>query len=777
MTRLLAAAQPWLSVLPRRRGEWLAAALGVALALPAFAFIAPLPALESRFPVPGNVILDASGGVIERDVTDGARIAVTLDRVAPAMIEATIAAEDQRYWSHVGVDPMAIARAALSIRSDPSGASTLTQQLARAAYLDPALPLWLRKPREALYAVALEARYSKDELLQAYLNEVYYGRGAYGVEAAAQAYFGVSARQLDVAQSAFLAGLPRSPVEYGTPAGSAAAIERQGYVLDRMVATGAIERAAAAEALRTPLRVVPVEPPIARHLSAFVYDELNRVLPGHESLGGLVIETALDAGLQHEAERSVRTRLALLEDHDAGSAAVVVLDPRDGRLLAMVGSADFDAPTGQINMGLEPRQPGSALKPLLYALALERGYTPASMLLDVPATFRTPSGPYRPVNYDLKFRGPAPMRVALASSLNVPAVRTLDALGVEPFVDYLHQAGLDSLEAAETYGLALTLGGGGVRLLDLTAAYGAFARDGSRRQPWVIARVTDQSGNVLYERTTTPALRVTTPQIAFLVADMLSDPAARIPGYGPASILDTPYDAAVKTGTSSEFRDNWTVGFTAERVVGVWVGNPDQSPMTDISGVDGAAPIWRDVMSAAVRSLPRSAFAPPEGLVRVTVCAPTGLLPGRDCPSPTLEWFIEGTAPTTVEHYYGRAADGSLSVAPPVEARAWAVAVGWQLADGDGREAEVALVQPAPGAVLYPAPELGRSAVLLRASVPASADRVEFYVDGAHAGSGSATQPQVEWRLEPGVHDVRIVAYLSTGEQVEARSVYEVRAR
>ncbi len=752
----------------------LAVLLGALLAVPAFALLAPLPPLEDYLDVPGDVVLAADGTVLDRDVAQGARIPVTLAEVAPAMVAATVAAEDQRFWSHPGVDPFAVARAAVQVRTNPSGASTLTQQLVRGTYLaDQRLPLPLRKAREAVLALALEARTSKEEVLEAYLNHVYYGRGAYGVEAAAQAYFGVRAAHLDTAQASFLAGLPRSPSAYDAPGGEAAALERQRYVLDRMAATGALLGGDVEALAATPLRVVPDRPPLARHVSAMVYQELDRVLRDRPATG-LVIETTLDAGLQYEAERSVRTRLGRLEEHRAGSAAVVALDPRDGRLLALVGSADFDAPSGQINMAMEPRQPGSALKPLLYALALERGFTPASMLLDVPSTFETNDGPYRPVNYDLRFRGPVSLRVALASSLNVPAVRTLDALGVDALLEMAHRAGLGSLEAAEAYGLALTLGGGGVRLLDLTAAYGAFAAEGERREPWLVARVTDQAGRVLYERREAAPRQVTSEELAFLVSDMLSDPDARGPGFGRSSVLDTPYGAAVKTGTSSEFRDNWTLGYTPDRVVGVWVGNPDQAPMVNISGVDGAAPIWRDVMSTAVRGRARTSFQPPAGVVRATVCAPTGLLPGQACPAPMEEWFLAGSEPQTTEAYYVRQGV-ALAINPPAEARAWAQDAGWQVASGGERG--VAVVQPAPGSVLYPAPALGRSGLVLRASVPPSATSVEFYVDGRHAGTSTGARPEVPWTLDPGVHELRVVAYLPGGGRAEANSAYEVRAR
>ncbi|MCB9484115.1 MAG: transglycosylase domain-containing protein [Dehalococcoidia bacterium] len=762
---------------PRSAAEWCAAIAGIALAVPAFAVLAPLPDLDARLDVPGTVILDAHGGVIERDVAAGVRIPVTLDRVAPAVIDATVAAEDQRFWRHPGVDPLAIGRAALHVRSDPSGASTLTQQLARRAYLaDDDLPLLVRKAREAVIAVALEARTSKEEVLEAYLNDVYYGRGAYGIEAAAQVYFGTSAARLDLAQASFLAGLPRSPQEYD--ASEDAARERQRYVLDRMVATGSIDADRAEAALATPLAVIPPDPPLARHVSSAVYDELRSVLPAHATEEGLVIETTIDPALQREAERSVRTRLVSLEDHRAGSAAVVALDPRDGRVLALVGSADYDAPTGQIDMALEPRQPGSALKPLLYAAAIERGYSPASMLLDVPSVFETDAGPYRPANYDLRFRGPVTMRVALASSLNVPAVRTLDAIGVDALIEMAHRAGLDSLDAAEAYGLSLTLGGGGVRLIDLAAAYGALAQEGVRYEPWLIARVMDHAGNVLYERPAPTPVRVLDAATAFLVTDMLSDPIARVPSFGADSILDTPFDAAVKTGTSSEFRDNWTIGYTPERVVGVWVGNPDQRPMVHISGVDGAAPIWRDVMTAALEG-GRSPWRVPDGVVRTTVCAPTGLLPGPDCPGAAPEWFLAGTEPTATESYYERTG-ATLAINPPAEARAWAAAAGWSLwSDGDeaGDRGGVAIVSPAPGSVLYPAPEVANDPLLLRASVPAGTGSVEFYVNGIRTGTGTGAAPFTEWMMTPGRYELRVIAHLPGGATAEAIGEYEVRAR
>ncbi|MQA00083.1 MAG: hypothetical protein GEU80_12280 [Dehalococcoidia bacterium] len=474
---------------------------GVLLALVAYAYVVPLEPLEARGATPGTVVLDAQGGVLERDRREGLRIPVTLDEVAPIMVQATLAAEDQRFRSHPGVDPLAMARAASEVRSSPSGASTITQQLARRLYLEDAdLPLPLRKAREALTALQLEARYSKEELLTAYLNDVYYGRGAYGIEAAARVYFGVSARHLTTEQAALLAGLPQLPAAYEPADHPGPARERRAYVLGRLRTLGVVDAAEAERADAAPLALAPLQPePLAPHFAGYVFDELARLRPDLASLDGLVIETTLDPHLQRQAARSVDVRLAQLEEHRAGSAAVVVVDPVSGAVLTMVGGRDFEsADGGRVNMALALRQPGSALKPLLYAAALERGYTPATTLLDVPTTIETPSGPYTPHNYDLTFHGPVPLRVALASSLNVPAVRTVEAIGVEALLDMAQRVGIESLEAAEAYGAALTLGAGEVPLLDLTAAYATLAAEGQRVEPYVIERVRDASGRVLY---------------------------------------------------------------------------------------------------------------------------------------------------------------------------------------------------------------------------------------------------------------------------------------
>jgi penicillin-binding protein 1C len=744
-----------------------------------YAHLAPLPDPERMLTTPGTVVLAADGSVLQRDTSAGVRIPVTLAQVAPIALQATIAAEDQRFRSHPGVDPIAIARAILTRSSQPSGASTITQQLARRLYLRDAVDSpYVRKIREALLALQLEARRSKDQILELYLNDIYYGRGAYGIEAASRVYFGVSARDLDLAQASLLVGLPQLPVGFDSFDLSRAQV-RQRYVLDRLVAGHAISAAQADEASARRLAILPeLAPPLAPHFVRYALDELARAAPEVAGRDGLIVRTTLDAGLQRAAERSVAYHLGELRDKNVGNAAVVVLEPSSGRVVAMVGSANYadDAIAGQINMAIQPRQPGSALKPFLYLAALEHGYTAATPLLDVPVTFETATGPYTPMNADRRFHGLVPLRVALGSSFNVPAVRTLDALGVQAFLEIAHRFGLHTLTNSELYGLALTLGGGEVRPLDLAAAYGGLANGGGLVEPFAIARVQDATGALLYESVSATPARVASRENAFIIGDILSDPLARIPGFGEVTPLDTTVRAAVKTGTTTSFRDNWTVGYTPDRVVAVWVGNSNNQPMERVSGVDGAAPIWRDVIEAATASTPNHWPAPPPTLVRRVVCAPTGLLPGPACPTSSVEWFVSGTEPQRTETYYARAADGSITIDPPVEARLWAREAGFGLGEDPAPDASaIQITRPAAGAVFFVSPELRAQELLLKVSGPSGTLSLELRVDGVvvsrvEGGAASAT-----WALVPGTHRVEAIAELSTGARIRASRTFEVR--
>ena len=762
------------------RGLLLAASL-VACSLLAYARFAPLEAPELRATVPGTVVLDAHGTVLERATQDGMRIPVSLDRVAPRMLQATISAEDRRFLQHPGVDPIAIARAALGAVDQRSGASTITQQLARRLYLaDSSEPLALRKLHEASLALQLEANRSKGELLALYLNDIYYGRGAYGVEAAARLYFGVGAANLDLAHAAYLAGLPQRPSGYDPAPDPAPARARQGYVLGRMADDGWITADEARAAAALPIEVLPATgAPIAHEFVSLARAELARVRPDLAGRDGLVIETTLDAGLQREVERLMRIRLDEFRDRNVTDAALVAIEPGTGRILAFVASATDGDPAhgGDIDMVLTPRQPGSALKPFLYAAAFEHGFTAATPLLDVATSFPTEDGPYAPLDFDRSFHGVVPLRVALASSLNIPAVRTLDDLGLEAMLEMTRRFGLGTLTEVERYGLGLTLGGGEVRLLDLANAYAALGAGGRLAEPFAVARVRDAAGRVLYERAAATPARVLSPEDAYLLADILSDPDARIPGFGGVTPFDLPFAAAVKSGTSTGFRDNWTLGYTPDVAIGVWVGNADGTPMLNVAGVDAAGPIWHDAMSAAALALTMHDFARPAGIVEATICAPTGLLPGPDCPAPVRELFVAGTVPTATERYYARDAEGRITVDPPIEARDWARAAGLAVrADGSANQGDpLRLVVPVPGTVIYLAPELPAQRAVFRAAVAAGIERVSFAVDGVAIGDAPAAAPWVEWALAPGMHVASASARLPNGSLVTSTALFEVK--
>ncbi|OLC54397.1 MAG: hypothetical protein AUH85_11975 [Chloroflexi bacterium 13_1_40CM_4_68_4] len=759
------------------RASTIALAL-VLTSVTAYARFAPLEAPETKVTLPGTVVLDAAGSILERDARAGFRIPVSVGQIAPRMLQATISAEDQRFLGHVGVDPLAMARALTTLRTEPSGASTITQQLARRLYLpDDARPLLLRKADEARIALQLEANRSKAEILALYLNDVYYGRGAYGVEAAARVYFGVSAANLDLAHATYLAGLPQRPSDYD----DAAAKARQRYVLARMAEDGWISPREAETARNAPIELLPsVVPPVAHQFVRYALAELARIRPDLAGRDGLVVETTLDAGLQTEVERLARLRLAQIADRRASDGAVVAIEPGTGRILTMVGDVTDGDPAhgGDINMAVTRRQPGSALKPFLYAAAFERGYTPATAVLDVPSVFETADSTYAPLNFDRTFHGIVSVRTALASSLNVPAVRTLDTIGLDAMLEILHRVGLDTLDQTELYGLSLTLGGGEVTLVDLTNAYAGIASGGLLGEPYAVERVRDSAGRVLYERGERAPRRVLDARHAYLLTDVLSDADARIPGFGGQTPFELPFPAAAKSGTSSGFRDNWTLGFTPKIAIGVWVGNADGSPMIDVSGVEGAGPIWHDAMAAAALGHATPAFVEPDGLVHATVCAPTGLLPGPYCPSPMRELFVSGTQPTSVESYYQRGSDGALLVDPPLEARAWArdagLAVAGDTAAANAAKADlVRIVSPAAGTVIWIAPELATKELVLRASIGGAA-RVTFAIDGAPVGESTERDARATWSLTPGPHTLQVSAAFVDGRTGTASVKFEV---
>ncbi|MCB9137803.1 MAG: penicillin-binding protein 1C [Caldilineaceae bacterium] len=648
----------------------------------------PVSALEQRLVRPSTRILDRNGRLLYEviDPDMGKQIDLTLDAIPLACRQATIATEDSRFYLHPGIDPVAILRAAIQNRRSGgivSGASTITQQLARMLLLTPDERLeasYTRKLREAWLAWRLETRYTKNELLVLYLNQSYYGSFAFGLEAAAQTFFAKPAAQLSRGECALLAGLLQNPGVYNPLADPEAAMARRQTVIRLMQEKGYLDAEEAAlverEALRYRARLFPIRAP---HFVMYVQDQLTQML-GTDAIrrGGLTITTTLDLDLQRAAEEAVRRRLAQLNceppavcadgvnpNRRIDNAAAVTLDSRTGDILAMVGSPDyFDAAIqGNVNAALSLRQPGSAIKPFTYAAALDPAWsaqagvaplTPASIIADLPATFYAPNAhgepeAYTPLNYDRAFHGPVSVRTALASSYNIPAVKTLERVGVDTLRTLAARAGITTF--TERYGLALTLGGGEVRLLELTAAYGTLD-DGIRLEPRSVLAV-EGGGLGDWEMGRLGGERVIDAETAYLITDILSDPAARRPAFGQGSVLELPFPAAVKTGTTTDWRDNWTVGYSTERVIGVWVGNADNAPMVGVSGLDGAGPIWHDMMLAA-HTDDSPPFARPADIVEVEICGPSGMLPGDACTQLRQERFRAGTEPALPDTQFRR---------------------------------------------------------------------------------------------------------------------------
>ena len=621
-------------------------------------WIYPLPGnLNSYLPAPSTRILDRNGNVLFEVVgPSGRRVTVPLARIPLALRQATIAAEDASFYRNPGIDVGGVVRSFLldaRLEAPAYGGSTITQQLVRTILLSPAerdQRTLSRKLHEASLALQLAMHMSKDDVLALYLNNVYYGNLAYGVDAAAEAYFARPVSTLDLAQCALLAGIPQSPTYYDPLTSPDAATSRRRDVLRLMQKDGYITVAQEQLADREPLALATGGSGLqAPHFVYYVISQIEQTY-GRDALeqGGLQVTTSLDLNLQRQAEAIVRQHVTSLAQNDVHDGALVALDPGTGQILAMVGSANYSDQSidGAVNVTLAARQPGSAIKPFTYAAAFARDYTPATVVDDVPTVFQTKEKePYEPLNYDLQFHGPVTLRTALANSYNVPAVKVLAHVGIPAMLNVAHAAGITTMNDAHRYGLALTLGGGEVRLLDLADAYATFATGGTHHDPVSILGITDGSGKVLYRWQANSGRRAVSPQVSYLITSILSDNLARMPEFGDDSplLLDRP--AAAKTGTTTDFRDNWTIGYTPDLAVGVWVGNADNTAMRDVSGISGAAPIWHDFMETALRNVPAHAFTVPPGIVHETICPATGLPPDASCTDRRDEVFIAGTQP------------------------------------------------------------------------------------------------------------------------------------
>lgn len=634
-----------------------------------------LAAAQSNFA--STKIFDSRGNLIVEltdptDPTAGRRTHIPLSQISPYLIQATIATEDPnfyRYNNGVGFDPIAIARAlyyAITEREVVSGGSTITQQVARNLLLTPeerSSRTIQRKIREIVLANELTRQYSRDQILEIYLNDNYYGNQAYGIEAAAQTYFNKPAKDLNLAEASLLAGIPQSPVLWDPVTNKEGVLRRQNDVLRLMVKAGYVKPEQIFEAQREiEAKAFSVSLPnvssVAPHFMQFVKQQLDAEY-GAKGLyrDGLRVYTSLDQNTQRIAENAIKGQIEKLRAKNVTNGAAVVIDPKSGEIRAMVGSADFNDATidGQVNVAIMSRQPGSAIKPFNYLAALEKGMTPATLYWDKPVTFTNEYGQvYTPKNYDDKFHGPMLMREALARSMNIPAVETLNFVTVPSFLEMAQRVGLN-FPPNDQYGLAITLGGAEARLLDLTSAYAVLADTGVRVLPTAITRVEYADGRLLRDYRQTQGQQVVRPEHAYLITSILSDNAARARSFGANSPLKLSRPAAVKTGTTDDFRDNLTVGYTPDLVVGVWVGNSDNSPMQGVTGVTGAAPIWNQIMEEALASVPASDFPPPQGVVGVEICEDGGRVPSPNCPRKRIEFFSADQLPLPADENVERA--------------------------------------------------------------------------------------------------------------------------
>jgi 1A family penicillin-binding protein len=648
-------------------GLALVSLLAIAAAVAGYLYIAAeLPSPEElqgrAFTFASSEIYDRNGNRLWEllDPAAGRRTWVPLSRISPYLQQATIATEDRFFYQNAGVDPIAIARAVYYNVTEGeivSGGSTITQQLARNVLLSPEERTEQslgRKVREAVLAVELARRYPKDRILEIYLNQIYYGNLAYGIEAASQTYFGRSAADLTLAEAALLAGLPQSPALYDPFANPEMAKARQQVVFGLMAEAGYVTSTQAAAAFEEELVYAPPRANFAAPHFVVYVRQLLEARYGPDLLyqePGVRVQTSLDPRIQAIAEEEVARQVNALRDKNVSSGAVVVLNVKTGEILAMVGSKDFNDESidGQVNVALRPRQPGSSIKPLTYLVAFEQGWTPSTLIMDVPVEYPDGAGGvYKPLNYDGKFHGPVLLRAALANSYNVPAIKTLEFVGIPALKEMAARLGITTL-TRDDYGLSLTLGSGEVLLLEMAGAYQAIANGGVRVPPVAILRVTDSLGRVIEEYHPPEGVRVLRPEHAYLMTHILADNQARTPAFGPNSPLNLSRPAAVKTGTTNEFRDNWTVGYTPDMVVGVWLGNADNTPMQDVSGVGGAAPIWHNVMERALEGVPVRDFIRPPAIVAMEVCADSGAIPSPVCPRRIAEIFAQDQPPLGAE--------------------------------------------------------------------------------------------------------------------------------
>ena len=658
-------------------------------------FAVPMPAALGGPPPASTEFLDRNGEPLRTMLVDETHYSrpVSLGDIPPHVIAATLAAEDARFYHHPGIDPLAMLRAVfnrLRGAGPASGASTITQQLVKEQG-----PRTLgSKLREILLALRVEREWTKDRILAEYLNRLDYGNLRTGVAAASNYYFAKPPSDLSAAEAAFLAALPKAPGRLDPHRNWPGARNRQLWILARMARIGAIDAETFARAVDEPLALRPHRQDFAAPHFVDLLLQRRGMLPAN----GGPVRTTLDLGLTRRVEQALAVQLARMAQHNASGAAAVVIHNPTGDVLALAGSGDyFAAGAGQVNGAWIARSPGSAVKPFTYLLAIERGATPATVVADIPATFTTPTGIYRPNNYNHRFHGPVSLRHALGNSLNVAAVRALELAGGPAALHrLLRDLGISTLDhPADYYGLGLTLGNGEVRLLELATAYATLARGGIHRPFRLLAGRQDEpiEGRRVFDETS-----------AYLVSDMLADNRARAASFGLQSYLTFPFPVACKTGTSSDYRDNWVVGYTPEFTVAVWVGNPDGKPMRGITGVTGAAPAMHDIFMHLHETRGTTWFARPAGVHDGYIHPLTGHAVASDHPAAMRELFTHAPPPEQPGDY-----DNQGRVLLPDEYREWLAGpqngLGDTVACAPPAE-DLRITSPAAGTVYFLDPDL-----------------------------------------------------------------------
>lgn len=625
----------------------------------------PSPGKLSQTSGYSNVFLDRDGKVIYEMYKDKNRLPIAISEVPDYLKQATVAIEDKNFYSHAGISQLGVLRAIVNLflKRRLEGGSTITQQLVKNTLLDSSRNI-PRKIKEWILAFEVERKYTKDQILEMYLNEAPYGGSYWGIGTAAMGYFGKQPKELNLIESAILAGLPQSPSYYSPFIGKNNAWKgRTEDVLRRMREDKYITKSQEDDAVNKLNQVKfssPSLPINAPHFIFYVKDLIEKEYGAKIFDQGIKIKTTLSIDAQKIVEKIVKEEIEKIKDYDVGNGAVVVLDSKTGDILAMVGSYDFNNDKfGKFNAALGFRQPGSAIKPIAYALAFEKGYTPSTVLMDVKTVFPNQGEKdYTPENYDGKFRGPIQLRFALGNSINIPAVKLLTMIGVRDLLQKASDMGMETLaptqENIRRFGLSIALGGGEITLLDLTSAFSIFATGGIKKELTAYTEIEDFTNKTIYKQVQTKEKKVLSPEVAFLISHILSDNNARLDVFGPNSYLRIPgKTVAVKTGTTNDKRDNWAVGYTKGITVGVWVGNNDNSPMDPkiASGATGASPIWYRTMIELLKKYDDGIMDKPEKVKAVEIDNYLGGLP-KDNSQKRTEYFIEGTEPKDIASFY-----------------------------------------------------------------------------------------------------------------------------